>query len=287
MNAYSYVENVKRIEKLLFDSKTFKYLKDSKLDEAALGQVCAEIFKQAVQSATNLEELAIKERSEALALEKMRMEIELSILNTKAQITLAEAEALKSMVQARAMIVSTRDNAAINRANCWTGFTNAIGNATEQTALNDKTTTDANGKEVTEDGVATLTMRAIMAIKGDDDDVINDFEGYFTKLKDKDENFGCKDVIIHTSRTIMAVGEVANLVGISSFGDTECRFKVGDEIKAKNTKNFNFTPESEGEFVIKFEAEKEKGKGEFISDAVSIKVVDSEFFKKQAQDKKF
>jgi hypothetical protein len=287
MNAYSYIENVKRIEKLLFDSKTFKYLKDSKLDEAALGQVCAEIFKQAVQSATNLEELAIKERSEALALEKMRMEIELSILNTKAQITLAEAEALKSMVQARAMIVSTRDNAAINRANCWTGFTNAIGNATEQTALNDKTTTDENGKEVTEDGVATLTMRAIMSIKGDDDDVINDFEGYFTKLKNKDENFGCKDVIIHTSRTIMAVGEVANLVGISSFGDTECRFKVGDEVKATNTKNFNFTPESEGEFVIKFEAEKEKSKGEFISDAVSIKVVDSEFFKKQAQDKKF
>ncbi|MDA3968050.1 hypothetical protein PF022_08815, partial [Helicobacter sp. WB40] len=66
---------------------------------------------------------------------KTRQEIELAVLNAKAQARLSQSEAVKSLVQAHSMVESIPQNAAINRANAYVGFLNVVGNASNETAI--------------------------------------------------------------------------------------------------------------------------------------------------------
>ncbi|RDU57095.1 hypothetical protein CQA49_00045 [Helicobacter sp. MIT 00-7814] len=71
-------------------------------------------------------ELALKLLEAEFAQKRLNAELELQ----KRQQKQAEAEALKSIVQAESMIRSVRDNALISKANAYVGFLNVMLNAT-------------------------------------------------------------------------------------------------------------------------------------------------------------
>ena len=280
-----FLENIKDIETSLFNSETFKYLQKSQLGNAEISGVIAEIYKQAVSGALNLEELKLKAQIEAFNVEKAKMELELGKENLKAQIKQAQSEALKSLIQAKSMVRSVVDNAAIQRANAYVGLGNVVGNAAEQAALTNAQLVASETGQTTGTGIAQLTCLNIEKIS------IDPFNEFDDLLKDmiNDVNFIGKDIMIFAPKVVVEQGSELNLTGLTSYeGETSFLLDegslnengelVGAVEVAKNSKNYIFVAEKIGEvkviFQVQFseieqievEVEKENENGEIIKE---------------------
>ena len=265
----SFLQNLKAIEKGLLESKVYQ-LAQSGLDKGALAQVCTELFKVALSGAISLQELELKRDESALNLEKMRSDIELSILKAKAEIRNAEAEAVKSLIQGASMIRSVSDNAFINKTNAAVSLINTIGQATN--------TTDAFYKSA-----VTAARSYIEAIDGKP---MTAFDDQLKKLIDKPSSeYGTKNIIIHAPKTLLSLGEFCEFKGISTYGDKKCRWTINDELVASNTKNYLFEAKERGEYKIAFIALNDDGDSE--KDEVLVKVIDGELGKETHYLKKF
>lgn len=255
-----FLQNIKDIETALFASESFKYLQKSQLGQAEIGGVIAEIYKQAVSGALNLEEMKLKERAEAINLEKAQMELELGKEQLKAQIKQAQCEALKSLIQAKSMVRSVADNARIQRANAYVGLGNVIANAENLDAITQGKFVDSVTNQSTKQGISGLACLNIEFISTDDFD---DFDDLLKNMID-DVNFIGKDIMIFAPRVIIAQGENISLTGLTSYnGETsfwlddgsldEKGDKVGFVKVGENCKNYLFFAENLGEFVLKFQ----------------------------------
>ena len=256
-----FLQNIKDIETALFASESFKYLQKSQLGQAEIGGVIAEIYKQAVGGALNLEELKLKERAEAINLEKAQMELEFGKEQLKAQIKQAQCEALKSLIQAKSMVRSVADNARIQRAQAYVGLGNVIANAENLSALTQGNYIQAFADEnKAAQGITGLASMNIEFISTDD---FNDFDDLLKNMID-DVNFIGKDIMIFAPRVIIAQGENISLTGLTSYnGETsfwlddgsfdENGDKIGFVKVGENCKNYLFFAENLGEFVFKFQ----------------------------------
>ena len=255
-----FLQNIKDIETALFASESFKYLQKSQLGQAEIGGVIAEIYKQAVSGALNLEEMKLKERAEAINLEKAQMELELGKEQLKAQIKQAQCEALKSLIQAKSMVRSVADNARIQRANAYVGLGNVIANAENLDAITQGKFVDSVTNQSTKQGISGLACLNIEFISTDD---FNDFDDLLKNMID-DVNFIGKDIMIFAPRVIIAQGENISLTGLTSYnGETsfwlddgsldENGDKIGFVKVGENCKNYLFFAENLGEFVLKFQ----------------------------------
>lgn len=263
----NFLKNLKAIEQGLVKSATFD-IAEKGLDKGTLAQVCTEIFKQAIQGAIALEELALKREESALNLEKMRSDIELSILNAKATIKTADTEALKNLVQIVSIIRSVADNAKINQANAGVGFLNTISQASNTA------------------GMQTYLSGILKIIEGINTAPITIFDEQILALTDKSKDeYGSKNIIIHAPKTLLSVGEFVEFKGISTFGENKTKWFINDELVASNTKNYLFEAQNIGEFKITFSAVNEKGNTE--KDEVLIKVINGELNKEKEFVKKF
>lgn len=272
----NFLKNVSAIENTLFKSESFKYLSGTGLEKEAIAGVIAEIYKQAIAGAVNLEELALKSKSENLAYEKAKMEMELGILSAKAQIKLNQAEAIKSLIQAKSMVRSVVDNAAINKANNYTGLSNVIGNASEQKAL---TAPDMTGQGSV--GIAQLAVENIEKI---DTTPITDFDDLLKDLI-SDDDFVSKDISIYAEKQLIMQGEVIVITGFSSFGSNESEFLLNGEQVASNTRSYLFEARELGDFVVTFRVKNDKD--EWLKDTLTLKVVENLSAKEQPPLKKF
>ena len=272
----NFLKNVSAIENTLFKSESFKYLSGTGLEKEAIAGVIAEIYKQAIAGAVNLEELALKSKSENLAYEKAKMEMELGILSAKAQIKLNQAEAIKSLIQAKSMVRSVVDNAAINKANNYTGLSNVIGNASEQKAL---TAPDMTGQGSV--GIAQLAVENIEKI---DTTPITDFDDLLKDLI-SDDDFVSKDISIYAEKQFIMQGEVIVITGFSSFGSNESEFLLNGEQVASNTRSYLFEARELGDFVVTFRVKNDKD--EWFKDTLTVKVVENLSAKEQPPLKKF
>lgn len=255
-----FLQNIKDIETALFSSESFKYLQKSQLGQAEIGGVIAEIYKQAVSGALSLEELKLKERAEAINLEKAQMELELGKEQLKAQIKQAQSEALKSLIQAKSMVRSVADNARIQRAQAYVGLGNVIANAENLQALTKGDYVDSETNQPTVKGITGLASLNIEYISTDD---FNDFDDLLKNMID-DVNFIGKDIMIFAPRVIIAQGENISLTGLTSYnGETsfwlddgsldENGDKIGFVKVGENCKNYLFFAENLGEFIVKFQ----------------------------------
>ena len=272
----TFYKNISAIENTLFKSETFKYLTNSGLDKDTIAGVVAEIFKQSIAGAVNLEELELRAKNENLAYEKARMEINFNILNAKAQIKTAQAEAVKSLVQAKAMVRSVVDNAAIQRSNQYIGLSNVIGNASEQKAL---TAPDMAGNAT--GGIAALAIENIEKI---DISPITDFDTLLQTLV-SDDKFITKDVVIFAAKQVVPQGEIIALEGISSFTENESEFLLNGNLVAKDTRNYLFEAKELGDFVFSFAVKNDNDI--WIKDTLTLKVVENDTEKAQPPLKKF
>ena len=255
-----FLQNLKTIEKGLRESTTFDIAQKS-LDKGTLAQVCAEIFKLCIQGAVSLEELTLKREESSLNLEKMRSDIELSILNAKASIANAEAEATKSLIQGVVMIRSVADNAIINQANAAVGHLNTV------------TQGDIKGHENTSNACLTI-------IKNINTKPITTFDDKLKALIDRDKSsYGTKNIIIHAPKTLLSVGEFIELKGISTFGEKKTKWTINDELVASGTKNYLFEAKNLGEFKIAFSVSNDKD--ELEKDEIIIKVIEGELNKEK------
>lgn len=249
----SFLQNIALLEKAFFESKTFEFLKSSGLDKDALAQISTEILKQALQGALSFEEMSYKAKASALEIDKMRNEMELSIKNAKMQIKQIQAEAVKSLIQAAAIIRSVSDNAAINKANAYVSFLNTVGNASEQAAIKQH------------------AVNVINTISLINDAKMTDFDHILPKLiSEEDADFGSKSVLIHTTKSIITLNEDLEIKGISTYGESECYFSVNDKITVRNSKNFIFNSSEEGQFKISFVVQ--KNKTQTVQDSLILKV---------------
>lgn len=255
-----FLQNIKDIEAAIFASESFKYLQKSQLGQAEIGGVIAEIYKQAVSGALNLEEMKLKERAEAINLEKAQMELELGKEQLKAQIKQAQCEALKSLIQAKSMVRSVADNARIQRAQAYVGLGNVIANAENLDAITQGKFVDSNTNQQLTQGITGLASLNIEYISTDDFD---DFDDLLKNMID-DVNFIGKDIMIFAPRVIIAQGENISLTGLTSYnGETsfwlddgsfdENGDKIGFVKVGENCKNYLFFAENLGEFVFKFQ----------------------------------
>lgn len=264
-----FYQNVSMIEKSLFGSKSFEYIKETGLEKEAIASLVGEIFKQSIQGALSLQELEIKQKIEELNYTKLQSEIELAILQMKAQVKVARAEALKSLIQAKSMIRSVSDNAAINKANAYVGLGNVCANATEINAL---TGGSIKTDSVSAEGETSLALLAALNIEKINSDKITDFDEILPDLINAEDNFGCKDVLIHTPNLVIAKGDYTQIIGISSYGENETQFLVNGEVVASNVRNYLFEGLELGEFIVQFRVKNDDG--DFVSDSLTLKVVE-------------
>lgn len=259
--------NLKTIEQGLVKSTAFDIAQKG-LDKGALAQVCVEIFKTAIQGAIALEELALKHEESALNLEKMRSDIELSILNAKANVKNADAEALKNLIQAASIIRSVSDNAKINQANASVGFLNTISQASNT------------------GGMQTYLSGVLAIIESINTKPMTMFDEPLSTLLLKDNShYGSKNIIIHAQKTLLNEGEFVELKGISTFGENKTKWLINDELVASNTKNYLFEAQNIGEYKVAFCAQNENGESE--RDELIIKVINGELNKEKDFLKKF
>lgn len=263
----NFLQNLKTIEKALYESKTFEFASKAGIEGGVLAQICTEIFKQALQGAVQMEDLKIKSKESVLNLDKTRIDMELSILNAKAQIKVAYAEVLKSLIQAKSMVRSVSDNALINKANAYVGYLNVVANAT------------ASGQD---------KNNVIDTISAIDVSKIEDFNDLIKNMIDLGDDFGCvgsKNVILHAPKTLLALGEIVEFKAISTFGENDTRWTINDELVASKTKNYIFEAANLGEYKIAFAVK--NNKDEYVKDEVMIKVIESELNKTKPYLKKF
>lgn len=263
-----FLQNLKAIEKGFFESKTFEYIKSNGFSKAEMTPILTDIFKQSMAGAVQLEELLMKQEAQALELEKVRADMELSMLNAKANIRAADAEALKSVIQAASMVRSVSDNAKIQQANAAVGLMNVAANATNAGILN--TTYYSEVSQI----IASINTTPMTSF----DDTLQD-------MADRSDDFGAKNVILHAPKTLLSVGERVQLMGISTFGSNASFWSINGEQVAKNTKNYLFEAESEGDFSICFAVKNDKD--ELEKDEVLVKVIEGELGKKLPYIKKF
>lgn len=282
-----FYRNVITIEKSLFSSKSFGYIKETGLEREVVANLVGEVFKLSIQGAANLQELEMKQKADELNYLKMQSEIELAILNTKAQIKVARAEALKALIQAKSMIRSVSDNAAINRANAYVGLSNCVANATNSIAL-----TSGNSWSLSDGTRSSLAMLAAENIEKINVSVMTDFDDTLKDLIDADDNFGCKDVIIHAAMQNIALGDNLHIIGISSYGENKTSFSLSEDgvnfaEVAINTRNYIFNGEKLGTFYVKFTALNDDETPKEISDTLQIKVENSALNDSEMSLKKF
>lgn len=249
-----FLQNISLLERAFFESATFEYLRKTGLDKDIIAQLTSEIFKQSIQGALSLEEMEQKAKGTALELDKMRNEMELSILNAKMQIKQLKAEAAKSAIQAASIVRSVSDNAAINRANAYVSFLNTVGNASEQSAI------QPHAPNV----IKTINQINIARMP--------EFDNMLAELINEEEDeFGSKSVMIHTQKTLINVNENIEIKGISTYGENECFFSVNDKKVLSNSKNLIFQSDKEGDFLISFNVYKDKKT--IIKDSLILKVI--------------
>ncbi|NDJ26359.1 hypothetical protein GW575_00105 [Campylobacter sp. MIT 19-121] len=259
----NFTTKFKALEKALYESEFFKFASNASLDDTSLASLLVGFSSNALQTCVALEELELKKNEVAMSSQKLRSEIELNIINAKSAIKQAQAEALKSLIQARSMVRSVSDNASINKANAYVGFLNVVGNAAESGAI------------------ATHAGNVIQTISQIDISKISDFDPILKELIEDVKKLslggnGAKEVILHASKQLLVLHESLELKGFSAFGDNETRFIIFDEKGAElkcyeNTKNILFMSEREGTFKVQFQALKENN--EWVSDTLELKVI--------------
>ena len=315
-----FLQNVQMVENALFNSKSFQQIKDSGLDRDTQAQLVAEIFKQAVQGAVQMSELENKQKADALALKKQQTELELAILTAKAQVKLAQAQAMKELVQCKSMIRSVSDNAAINRANGFVAYGNVLGSATSTTPFTQRDTAGIStsdqsnatiqgitGNEKDTAGNYTYTDLVLKTLSLINVKPVDDFDTQLGALISADDNYGCKEVLIHAAKAVIYLGEIAEFTGFSSLGENKTKFEVfkitynADKtaissekslFSQENTKSLNYLPQNAGDYKITFSAMKsETGtdweKDENLSDSVMVSVIDSSLNKDESKIRKF
>lgn len=289
-----FINNLKMIESTLFSSKSFEHIKDSGLDRDAQAQIIAEIFKQAVAGAVQMSELDAKLKSQAFELKKMQTELELAILTAKAQVKLAKAQATKELVQCQSMIRSVSDNAAINLANGYIAYGNVMGSATTSTILTQKAssggTIEVNGLSSQTYSYTDLVLKTLSLINVEP---IKDFDNEMKKLINMDDDFGCKEVLILATKSVLFLGEVLEIVGVSSLGENATQFIITDADGSvqtlNNLKSFNFFAKNAGDVKIEFKVENGETNGvkQYLSDSLMLKVIDKKLLINNNSIKKF
>ena len=256
MNTKRFNDNLLYIQETLLSSKFLEHLQSTNYSYEMLSNTLLSVTQLAINAALSLEEIELKERELALGEEKTRQEIELAVLNAKAQARLSQSEAVKSLVQAHSMVESIPQNAAINRANAYVGFLNVVGNASNESAISQ------HARNV------TSVINQIVSRE------IPNYKEILDKLKENIQGLihigsGSKEVFIHAPKQLLYIDEEIRLLGFSAYGNNEARFKVGE--KTINSKSLIYTPTEIGEVEIIFEAQNDDGR--WVSDKIILQVI--------------
>ncbi|WP_104692775.1 hypothetical protein [Helicobacter felis] len=94
-----------------------------------------ELNSTCLQAAIEYEKLYLQEAQNNLAEEQTRAKMEIDYLNAQYALQAAKAQTLNALIQCQSMLISLRDNAAINRANAYVSFLQVIANAQNAGAI--------------------------------------------------------------------------------------------------------------------------------------------------------
>ncbi|WP_104722178.1 hypothetical protein [Helicobacter mesocricetorum] len=234
-----FATNLEKIQRSVLNSEFSKHLQTYNFDTQTLSEMLVSILSEVMKTAITLKEIELKERDLALNEEKIRQELEIASSASKVNNSINLAECVKGIIQAESMLKSVNDNALINKANCYVGLLNVVGNA-EQTAA-----------------IANHIPKVLSAIDAISVKDLRPYETLALSLKDEmsqqiADNNEVKQVSIYCPKLTLLPKERVRILGISTFSNNEVKFVVGNtEIMART---YDFYSDIEGSFEVKFAA---------------------------------
>lgn len=250
LDTHQFVENLNDIQNKLYNSFFLREVERANLSPMEKAQMDMEILKLASQSALQLQQTMQKERELEFNLYKARAELEVNIIQAKAQATKALSEAIISVIQAYVTKVSVTDNANIQRANIYTNLLNTIANASNLNAISQK---DKNGNSH-----ISNTIDIISKIKDTEDPHLDkSLNKCIVDLVERSKEImllgaGCQDVFIICAKKELEVNENLEIHGLHIFSNNESEFILNE--KVIKGKNMIFSSDKEGIFKITFRA---------------------------------
>lgn len=250
LDTHQFIENLNDIQNKIYNSFFLKEVDRANLSPNEKAQMDVKIFEMATQTALKLQESMQREKELEFSLYQRKTELEINIIQAKANATKALSEAIISVIQAYVTKISVTDNANIQRANIYTQLMQIIANASNLNAIAQK---DSEGNSH-----ISNTIQIISKIK-DTEDINLD-----KKLNECIENLinrsneimllgaGSKDIFIYAVKKELQIGEYLELQGLHVFSNNECEFLHNETITKGKT--YLFKSETEGIFHIIFRA---------------------------------
>ncbi len=251
MNAVGFINNFILAHEALKD----KSLSNEKKAEIALNL------------SLKLEEVELRNREMSLNEERARQEFELRALEARNKYESANAELVKSLVQAQAMIKSVWDNANINKCNALVGLFNSVMNAQNTNKI-------PNWREMFEE-----IKTAIYAIGKDSDnrgnrnDMVNQFKPILNSITQgmnnlKFINESLRQVAIIAPKLEICENEGVILRGVTLYNSSGYFLIDGRRIEGDT---YLFKGEELGRKVVEYICTNEKG--EEIKDSITLNVI--------------
>lgn len=266
LDTHQFIENLNDIQNKIYNSFFLREVDRANLNPNEKAQMDLKIFEMATQTALKLQENMQREKELEFTLYQRKTELEINIIQAKANATKALSEAIISVIQAYVTKISVTDNANIQRANIYTQLMQIIANASNLNAIAQK---DSDGNSH-----VSNCINIISKIK-DTEDIHLD-----KKLNECIENLinrsneimllgaGSKDIFIYAVKKELQVGEYLELQGLHVFSNNECEFLHNETVIQGKT--YFFRSEKEGIFHIIFRAKNMQG--EWVSTSIDIVV---------------
>lgn len=265
MNNKEFEERLDSILNTLFTSGFLNKIKDHTLPAQEMAQVQIQLSQIAVQTALSLNEQDFKKQELAMAEEKLRNEIEISITRERLNNTKLASEAVQNVIQTEAIKRSVVDNANINQSNSLVNFFNTSMNAISNNAASlNSGSALANISNKVLEGINKINTEPLGT---NYDNLLNELVS--RALNIKDVGMGNKQVAIIATKTTLAVNESVSLMGVSTFGDNEAKFVYNEQ--EFDTKIFSFSSENYGWHTIEFKVK--NNSGEWKSAKLKIRVL--------------
>lgn len=251
MNAVGFINNFILAHEALKD----KSLSNEKRAEIALNL------------SLKLEEVELRNREMSLNEEKARQEFELRALEARNKYESANAELVKSLVQAQAMIKSVWDNANINKCNALVGLFNSVMNAQNTNKIDEWR------------DIFNEVKNAIYAIgkdsdnKGNKNDMVDQFKPILNSITQGMDNIkfineSLRQVSIISPKLELCKGESVILRGVTLYNTSGYFLIEGRKIEGDT---YLFKSEELGDKVVEYVCTNEKG--EEIKDTITLNVI--------------
>ena len=212
LNTHQFIEDLNDIQRKIYNSFFLKEVDRSNLSPTEKAEMDLKLFEMSSNTALRLQELMQREKELDFSLHQKRTELEINIIQAKAQATRALSEAIISVIQAYVTKNSVTDNANIQRASIYTQLIQIIANASNLNAISQK---DEKGNSHISNAIGIISK-----IKDTENPILdNALNDCIQHLIDRSKEImllgaGSQDVFIYVPKKELQINEAIEIQGL-------------------------------------------------------------------------